>query len=152
MSITPYLLGRHLTSVILTPQTVGTAGALSNGAPVTLTTVIDNLSESLSAEKEDIRPVNSTRVNNVVTSDNGNFSFGIIKVNNASDPNPLKTAILTNDIFKLTWTEGTGGSAKTVNLYASRGSLDTGIQGHGKQIATLTFDQIDAGTATYVVS
>lgn len=147
-----YLLGRHATSVILTPQVVGTAGALSNGTPVTLTTTLDGLSESLNAAKENISPVNSARANNVITEDDASYTLRIIKVNDTTDPNKLKAAVLAADIFKLAWTEGTGASAKTYTAYGSRGSLDTGIEGKGKQIASLTFDQIDVGTLTYVVS
>jgi len=144
--------GRDLISVILTPQTIGTAGALSDGTPLTLSTVIDGLGESLSASTENISALNATRAHNMVVEDDGEFNLRILKVNNSADPNPLKTAVLSYDVFKLVWTEGTGGSAKTVTAYGTRTNMSAGFEGKGKQIASLSIQHVDNGTATDGVS
>lgn len=152
-TIRPWMLGRNLTSVLLTPLTIGTAGTTTEGTVVTLTTVTEGITEQLTPDVEDIRPVNSTKAHHVPVSDSFTIELPIIKVNDGGDPNPLKTAFLAYDYFKLAWTEGTGGSAKTVTLYASRGPLGSGIQGYGKQVASASFNSVDAGGTTwYVVS
>lgn len=152
MAIPLYQLGRHLQTVILTPQTVGTAGALSDGTPVTLSTVMSGLDESLTANLENVSAVNSTRANNMKTEDDFEVTLRILKVNNSSDPNPLKTAVLSADVYKLAISEGTGGSAKTSTMYGQYSSMRTGFSGKGGQIAELTLAQVDNGTATYAVS
>lgn len=152
MPIPLFQLGRHLVSVVLTPQTIGTAGALSDGTPVTLTTVMSGLDESLTGVLENVSALNATRANNMKTEDDFEVTFRILKVNNSSDPNPLVTAMLAADVFKYTYTEGTGGSAKTTTAYGQYSSMRTGFQGKGGQIAELTLNQVDNGTATYVRS
>ena len=152
MSVPIYLRGRNLTSVILTPQTIGTAGALSDGTPVTITTTVDGLQFQLNAQNENISAVNSAKANYVNTEDEFTATLRVIKVNDTTDPDKLQAAIITHDLFKLAWTEGTGGSAKTVTVYGTRGPLDTGIEGKGKQTSTLTFQSVDAGTAWYARS
>jgi len=147
-----YLKGAHLTSVVITPQTVAASGTLTDGTGVTITTTIDSISETFAALNEEIAAVNSTRTNPVRVADSIAISIAVIKVNNGTDVNPLLTLILSNDIFKIVWTEGTVSTfAKTKTLYATRGTLQSGIQGRGKQIATLDFESVDAGSATLTV-
>lgn len=147
MASTPlYQLGRHLTSVILTGQTVGTAGALTDSTAATLTAVVNGLDQALTPTKEVIMPLNSTREHSVVVSDGFTFNISVLKVNNASDPDPLRTLITSFDVFKLTFIEGTGGSQRTTVGYTSRGAIQESFQGRGSQIASLALDSIDAGT------
>jgi len=151
-SIKNYLKGAHLTSVVITPQSVAANGTMTDGTPVTVTTTIDSIQETFAAVNEEIAAVNSTRTNPVRVADSVGLSIAIIKVNNGSDVNPLKTLVLNYDIFKVAWTEGTVTSfAKTTTIYGTRGTLQSGIQGRGKQIATLDFESVDAGSATVTV-
>ncbi len=152
MSVPRYLLGRHLTAVTFTPQTVAANGTLSDGTPITLTAVMDSLGLSLQANTEEISAVNSARQNNVGLDDGASLSLSIIRVNNGTDPAPLRTAVGTNDIFKVAYTEGTGTSAKVVTGYYQRSSYEDGIQGKGKQIATLSLIPVDAGASTFAIT
>jgi hypothetical protein len=149
MSVPRYLLGRHLTAVTLTPQTVAADGALSNGTPLTLTTVIESLQDELNANTEEISAVNSTRQNNVVLDDGASLTLVVISVNNGNDPEPLRTAFGASDVFKVSYTRGTGSSARVTTGYYTRSSLSGGFQGKGKQIGTFTFLPADAGSNTY---
>ena len=151
-SINNYLKGVHLTSVVITPQTVASNGTMTDGTSVTITTTIDSIQETFAAVNEEIAAVNSTRTNPVRVADSASVSIAIIKVNNGSDVNPLKTLVMNSDIFKIAWTEGTVSTkAKTTTIYGTRGTLQSGIQGRGKQIATLDFESVDAGAATTTV-
>jgi hypothetical protein len=147
-SIPVFQRGRDLATVLVTPQIVSTLGALSDTTPVaTITTMMRELQLALDAGKEEISAITSTKRNSVVVDDGFSLNLTILKVNNGSDPNPLRLAITTADIFKVSWTEGSGGSQKSHTLYASRGSLSEGFSGKGSQIASLSFDSVDAGTA-----
>jgi hypothetical protein len=152
MSVPRYLLGRHLTAVTLTPQTVAADGTLSNGTPVTLTAVVDSLQDDLNANTEEISAVNSTRQNNVVLDDGASLQLAVIRVNNGTDPAPLRTAFGLTDVFKVAYTEGTGSSAKVITGYYTRSSVSGGFQGKGKQIGTFAFIPVDAGSNTYTVA
>ena len=151
-SIPVYQLGKHLTSVVLTPQTVAANGGLSDGTAVTVTTYIDSLSESLNDQTEEISAVNSTRQHLEKLDSGHEITLSIIKVNNGNDPNPLRTMFLANSVVKIAYTEGTGSSAKTITTYARITNVASGTQGKGKQIASMTLGPVDAGASTYSVS
>lgn len=150
MSLPLYLRGKHLTSVVLTPVTVGTAGAVTDvtASAATLTTVMDSLALELSANLEEISAVNATRQNNVVLDDGHRLSLSILEVNNAADPSPLAALMFTHDYFKAVYVKGTGASARTITGYFHRENYNDGIQGKGRQIATLTLAPVDLGTAS----
>lgn len=152
MSIPLYMRGRGLKSLVITGQTIGTAGALSDSTAYTLSSSLDGYSESLQRQTENISAVNSTRANNMIVEDDNTITWRALKLNNGGDANQFKTAILLFDIVKAVWVEGDGASAKTTTAYGSITSMESGIEGKGKQIASLTMQQVDVGTATYAVS
>lgn len=154
MSIPLPLLGRGYTSIVLTPQSIGTAGALADvsTAAVTLTARIDSFNEELIAQTENISPMTSTRAHNVVVEDDFEMTFSEIKMNDGSKASRLKVLVTNYDVFKAQWTEGSGASAQSITAYGTRGRFSSGGQGKGKQTASLSFQQVDAGTATYAVS
>jgi hypothetical protein len=148
-------LGKHLTSVVITAQTVSTVGVLADStapAAVTLTAYMDGLSVELANDEEEINALNSTRLNMVGLADGANVNLDVIKVNNSSDPQPLRTLILAADYFKVVHAEGTGGSAKTSTYYGKRGTYRDDFRGRGKQIASLSLSTIDVGSANYAVA
>lgn len=151
-SIPVYQLGKHLTSVVLTPQTVAANGALSDGTAVTVTTFMDSLGESLNDQTEEVSAVNSTRQHLEKLDSGHELTLSVIKVNNGNDPNPLRTMFLSNSVVKVAYTEGTGSSATTITVYARITNVASGTQGKGKQIASITLGPVDAGASTYVVS
>ena len=70
-SIPVWLIGKHLTSVSIYPQTVGSAGALTDASTKALTAVIDSIQLNMNPSIENINAVNSPRANNVVVEDDG---------------------------------------------------------------------------------
>jgi|CXWL01.1.fsa_nt_gi hypothetical protein len=136
-TIPAWLLGKHLTSVVLTGQT-NTAGNLADSTVKTLTTVIDNIRLSLTPGTEEISAVNTVIDNMVIISDNYGLSLSVIEVNNASDPDPLAALVVAFDYIKVVFTRGTVvGSIETWSAIFTRGALETGITGKGKQVASL---------------
>lgn len=151
-----FQLGKHLVSVIITGQSVSTAGVLSDStaaaSTATLTAVIDDMEEDSSPEHEEINSLNSTRRNQVLVSDGTNLNLGVIKVNNGGDPQPLRTLIQSYDYFKVVAVEGTNASARTATGYYTRGSYGHGFRGRGKQVARLSLVECDPGSAQVVIS
>ena len=148
-------LGKHLTSVVITPQSVSTAGILADAtAPVavTLTAVMDGFGVEITNDEEEINALNSTRLNMVGLADGANMNLDVIKVNNSSDPQPLRTLIFAADFFKVVSVEGTGQSLRTSTFYGKRGSYRDDFRGRGKQIASLSLSTIDVGTANLTVA
>lgn len=150
-TIPKFLEGTDLTAVTIYPQTVGTAGALTDASTKALTTVVDSIQLNLTPVLENINTVTSPRANNVVIEDDGSLSLSIIEVNNASDPDPLGLVVKTNDYFKCVFTKGTqAGSIQTWTGYFSRGNYSQGVQGKGKQIASLELHLVDTGATDYL--
>lgn len=146
------LLGKHLTAVTITPQTVNASGVLANATPViNALATIENIALDLTANLEEISALTSVRDNNVILSDAYGINLQVFKVNNGSDPDPLRNAFFTSDYFKISYTEGTV-TPKVVTAYAVRGNYSGGFQGKGKQIATASFMCVDAGSDSIVVS
>lgn len=147
-------LGKHYVSGVLTPQSVSTAGVLADvaTAAVTITAVINQSTVRLTPEHEEINALNTTRRNQVITSDGATVSLSVLKVNNGGDPTPLRTAVYAYDYFKYTQIEGTGGSARTTTAYFTRGEYSDGFQGRGQQVASLELVECDPGTSQVVVS
>jgi hypothetical protein len=110
---------------------------------------MDSLALELGANLEEISAVNATRQNNAILDDGHRLSLSILEVNNAADPSPLANLILLYDHFQAVYIKGTGASARTVTGNFIRENYSDGIQGKGRQIATLTLAPVDLGTASF---
>lgn len=156
-TIPSWRIGRHLTSVIITGQTVnvtaGTVGQLTDGTAATLTTRLESMGNSLRAGSEEINAVTSTRENMVNTVDGQGLRLEVLEVNDGVDPTPLLTLLQTYDIFKVVWITGsiTGGKKTHTGIY-SRGDYEDGTRGRGKQICSLTLNPSDAGSASFTTA
>lgn len=150
-TIPVWLKGKDLTTVTIYPQTVGTAGALTDASTKALTTVVDSIQLNMNPTLENINAVNVPRANNVVVEDDGSLTLSIIEVNNASDPDPLGLVIQTADYLKCTFVKGTtAGSIQTWTGYFARGAYSQGVQGKGKQVASLELHLADTGSTSYL--
>lgn len=148
-----WMLGQNLTSVVITPQASTTAGVLSDvsTAAVTIQASIESLGFTYTPQVEEINALNTTRENEVILADGATVDFGAIKVNNGSDPAPLRSIALAYDLFKAVWIEG-GSLPKTITVYGHRGPYSDGFRGRGANIANLQLGPIDIGSAQVVVS
>lgn len=152
LSVIPQL-GKHLTSVVITGQSVSAAGVFSDGsspAAVTITTRMDGIDYELAADHEEISSLNSPRQNNVITSDGATCSIDTFKVANG-DPEPLRTLVAAYDYFKLVWVEISGTAVYTCTYYGVRGTARGGFRGKGKQMAGLNFLPADIGGPNFTV-
>jgi hypothetical protein len=141
-----WLLGRHLTAVTLIPQTVNaTTGVLSAGTTQTLTVVTKSITIRREPQSEDIRPVNSSVVNNVNHSDDSTLDLTILLRQGvgAIARNQIEDAIAASDYFQANFTSG----AKAWSGYFTRGTSTDGVTNYGANEASITLRQIDVGSA-----
>ena len=147
-----FQLGKHLTLVRLTPQAVAANGDLSDTTTVvTVTAYINDLDCEFDLEGEEINAMNSTRRNMVTTSTGSKLNLSILKVNDGTNPNAVRYQVTGNgakEYWKIEYTEGTAtGSINVVSGLYRFASYKDGFQGRGKQIAAMSFDEIDPGQA-----
>lgn len=145
-----YQLGKHLISLTVDGATVGASGTLTAaGSPVQVSSKFKSFGLDLSPEKAEINTSNSVRHNNVVLADGWSLDLSVLKVNDATDPSPLRTLCLAYEYLKIVIQTGTGASARTITLWGSRGAYSEGIEGRGEQIANLRIDSADVGATDF---
>lgn len=146
MAVPTWLLGRHLTAVSLTPQTVSGAGVLTAGTAKTLTAFINRCKLRSTPLLENVGPVNKTRANNVILEDD--FTLEIEVLLSYNGENPLATLVTTADYFTGAFTRG--GQAWTCTVI--RGEFDDGVENQGKNTSSITLHCADNGgtNPTYV--
>lgn len=140
-----YQLGKHVTSVTLDGCTLSGVALTAVGSPVNLTTKWKSYGLNLEPEKAEIGPSNSTRHNNVVLADGWYIDFTVLRVNDGTDPSPMRTLVLTYEYLKAVIVVGTGSSQRTITVYGSRGAYNEPTEGRGEQVATLRLDCVDVG-------
>lgn len=152
-SIPIWFRGKDLSSVVIYPQTVGTAGALTDASTKTITTQVDSIQVNLSSVSDNINAVNQPRAHHTVIEDDFTFSVTLNEVHNASDPDPTLTMFMASEVFKVVFVKGTqAGSIRTWTLYGTRSSHGSGVQGKGGQKATMELVSVDTGATSYITA
>jgi len=151
-----WMLGKHIASVTIYPQTVGTSGILADASTKGITSQIDHININATPTKENINAVGAPRANHVIVEDDWSMDLGLIEVHNASDPNPVMTGVMTplgggSEVFKFIFVRGTqAGSIETWTGWGTRGPSNSGINGKGKQVSNFVIDAADTGSTTYL--
>lgn len=149
-----WVLGKNWTAVTIRQQTVGTDGALTDGGSgaTALTNLKQGLEWTVTPVEEEINADNSTRMHMVTVADQYAASIDLLMPNVGGDPHPVATLFNANEIFKLVFTYGTGGSAKTWTWYGKRGPLTITSQGRGAARLSFQLSSIDAGSDTVAIA
>ena len=107
MSAIPnWLVGRNVTSISITPQTVGaTTGTLTAGTLVTLAGLLDEISLEQTNETENIAPLDVRQNNEVITGSGTSLTLTeILSANTGTTYNVLSQAAQSTDIAVVTFT------------------------------------------------
>lgn len=142
------LLGRHFTSVVVTPQAVDGDGVLTDTTPVlTFTRLKTGLKLDQTKLTEMINDDASINENEVALarSYSGSMSF-ILENVGTKNPIPLTTAHLVSDYIKFTFVTGTGTRARTVRIYGLIKDVTLDSTGRGNAIESFTFGPVDTGS------
>lgn len=147
MAVTPiYTLGRHLTSVVITPCTENaTTGVITevSGSAVTMTAVIDAISHSLRRSQEMIVPVNSTREHYENVMDG--YSLRITEIQTRKNGTTFETQLpklaAAYGLLKVVYVRG----GNTITFYGRWDGIEDGITSAGKNTATITLTPVDTG-------
>ena len=144
-----WLLGRHLTAVTLTQQSVAADGTLTPGtgsAIKTLTALCNRVKLRSNPMLEDVGPVNKTKANNVILQDD--FTLEIEVLLKSSGENPLAAAVTASDYFVCVFTRG----GQTWTQTVVRGEFDDGVENQGKNTSTLVLHCADISATNPVLS
>ncbi len=140
-SIIEYLKGKHLTSVSITPLTVGSAGALTSGTAATVAGQVRSFDVESIVETEDIRGLNSENANADNISYDAKLNLEILLKKAA---NTAMTNAMTYDRFLV----AVVASGITTTFYGILTSFSMGVQNRGGNTYRLSFTQftpIDTG-------
>lgn len=148
-TIPQFLIGKHITAVVVTPQTVsGTTGALSDTTPIqTFSTVFSEISIRSENDLEDISASDQRRKNMVPTASSTRITITELLQGSRADGNPVNGGAASgygsSDYHKFTLTR----SGKTYTFYAVMASYEERTNGKGKITGELVLDMIDPGVA-----
>lgn len=148
MAYDPWLLGEHLTAVTITPLTIASNGAITPGSAVVLTDHVMVVSPTQSVESEDIRPVNSTFINQVPHSQGDSVRLSVLQ--KSASANLLNSAIraCTSKRFIIAWTQG----AESFSGYYTFQSQTGGVQNRGGNTIDADFAPSYPGSAPMTYS
>jgi len=145
----PPILGRNLTALTIQAlaYTESTGGLATTGSAIDLKVKLDNFSEDLSAQHDNIKGFGTGKSNNVPIEDDSTFNITVHLDQTSTDYNKLKALFFSNSYFRISYTIGTGSNGKVEVSDWSRGTLSSPFGGEGAQRCTATFLQIDSGAS-----
>lgn len=139
-AIPVWLLGQHVSACAITPQSVAANGTLSAGAASSLVGSLDGIELDSTPELEEISPITTSRLNNVVVKSGTRITLTEILKSNGT--NILPAAAVAADYFYVAITRG----GQSWAFYGARGTYTESIQ-RGKSVASLTLEMVDIGSA-----
>lgn len=139
-----YLLGRHLTSVVVRGQTRAEDGTFATAVTQTVSSLTSELDFQSDPTLEDIGPVNVTGANNVITTDDSTLNLTVLLL--ANGENPLASLFYAYDYFLVTWTRG----GQAYSYYCTRGAFGDTVNSRGANFQRTTFRRVDIGSANPV--
>lgn len=138
-TIPVWAIGQQV-AITLTPQTVASGGALTDGTPVTLTGHIREGSLETSTDLEEISPMDALRRNMVPTTVGTRVTLTELLVKNGT--NLIAAAAAVGSYFKVVITRG----AQAFTFYGVLAGYREQYQ-RGALTGELTLEMIDPGTA-----
>ena len=142
------LIGKNVTSVTLTGQSVSANGTFSNGSSYNVSLKWQNVAYAINPVREEINAQNTGYLNEVIIAYGSSAHLEIYKVNDGTDPDVLFPLIYNYSYVLLQWVEGSAsGSTQTFSYYGVLGEFQSGFQGRGKQIASLELGPCDIGSS-----
>jgi len=143
--IPQWVIGKKVTAFSLTPQTVGTGGALTDGTAASLVGLWDEVDVELETETEEISAADALRHNTVILKDLWRIRMVEI-LSTTTGNNKLAGAWTgaTNEIFKMILTRG----PNTWTLYVARTGYTENVR-KGRTVGIFTGAIVDAGAAGY---
>src|SRR5262245_19965362 len=153
VAIPTWLTGRRVTAYVITGQTIGVDGTLTDatGAGVQpLAGLWEEIDFTGSPQHEEISAADSPRQHNVILQEGQRLRMSVIMeygphagAGTNDEPNPLAAIAMAYDIFKVVFSRG----GMTWTCYFTRGDYDEAIR-KGKCLQTLSGVPCDAGAGT----
>lgn len=142
------LLGKHLTTLTITPLTVNAStGALSSAtsSAVSAARLRTNIDFQLNPQSEEINDDASTWANNVTTYDDWTLSVDLLPFRTAAIPFPLLDLMDQFEYFMVDAVFAAAGSTYPVKWRGKRGNIGVNSNGRGAFREALNLMCIDSG-------
>jgi hypothetical protein len=155
MALGQYAVGRNLTVVALTPQTVNpTTGIITPGTTVVITGLVDELDPEETVTHEEISPITTPRENWVPTMYGARLRVveivtsqaGVLGVVGPQLPLIRNILVASAGVCLVEWTHG-GNSNDFLGSYAG---MRPPWRGKGKQVFTMNLLPVDNGTFNWL--
>lgn len=141
----------HITTITIAGCTVAANGDLTAGSAVSIKAKLTMLDDQIEPQHDEINPITSGRLNNVLIADGWRVRLEILNVNDGTDPDVFMTAIYSYDIIKLIYVVGTAtNSIGTKTLYGVRGTKGLSTNGRSALKSTLDLLCVDVGATDFV--
>lgn len=145
-----WLQGTDVVAVTFRRQTRSGVTLSDAGSDIALATTWENLSPELHDILQETNNGGATRENYIKLKSGFSFSVTYLLTHEGSDPDPLLTALLVGNKYKITYVIGTAtGNVVTTTMYAQFESHSQPVQGQGAVRATVTFKCLDVGSGFY---
>lgn len=144
-AIGPFRLGQHLTAITIAGATIAANGAVSLGAAQNMVGVIDDLDHRVVKDVEDVRPLNSLQMNEVITGIGNRIRVTELKRSWVSSV--LHNIVDDFDHCFVAWVEGN----ETFGGYFVIGEMTGGMHGHGRQTVSIDCGPIALSDVAQVV-
>lgn len=140
-TIPNWLLGRHLTSVTLTGQSVDASGNMSAGTAQPMTTLIENIEFGVDPALVQVNAVNDTVANYMLPLDD--YTITITEIIRANATPVLLLFAANYAVGYFVFTRG----SNTFAMYCIRGAFADGVKDPGKNTVSLTLRPVGIGPA-----
>lgn len=133
-----WLIGENLTTVQLIAQARAANGDLTDTTPnLTVTSVCRRVRLDNEPIHEDIRPVDSQLVHNVIVGEDNTLTLSLIKVKTGL--NPLANLVTSTNYIKAIFTWG----GEQWTGFFTRGRYSSGVENYGGNEEELTLRQVE---------
>ncbi len=145
MALTPFLLGRDLTAIVVAPISIDASGNVTVGSTTNVKPYIVSVEGLMTEELEDIRPVWSVQRNMVRTGIGNGVRISLLQRSDAA--NAIVTLIASYGYFQAAWTQG----ASTFTGQYKIASAGYGVNARGQNTNNLDGEPINNSEAANVL-
>lgn len=142
-----FFLGRFTSAVTMTPQTVGSGGALTAGTPFSILALFKTIKRTSTNETENVSGTYTRNKNMVIIETGTDYEItGLILNNdqNGGGVNQVNDTILAYDYIQIVQNR----AGRVVSYYGVVKSYEENIAGKGAVEFTLVLEFADIGSAT----
>lgn len=139
-----WVLGKNVTGVTVTPQTVDAAGLLADGSPLSCTGKLRSIRLASNPRQREVSPMDTGREHTVNVKESNSITITELLSYATGAVNVIQTVITNSstDVFKFVFIR----AGKTWTFYGRRGPAGEAVD-EGEDVMELTLTMVDPGVA-----